>query len=67
MNLNNERAWDRSCGLYADVSDKILGLLLASIATVLNSAGIKPQPVSAAVPDGADTTDDVNAKTALSP
>jgi hypothetical protein len=39
MNFNNERVWDRSRGLDEDVSDKILGLLLASIATVVSIAG----------------------------
>jgi hypothetical protein len=39
MNFNAERVWDRSRGLNEDVSDKILELLLASIATVVNVDG----------------------------
>jgi hypothetical protein len=42
----------------------MLGVLLASIATVLKRAGIKPQSVSAAVRDGANTADDVGIKMA---
>jgi hypothetical protein len=55
MNFNAERVWDRSRGLNEDVSDKILGLLLASIATVVNVDGTTLQSVNAAVPDGADS------------
>jgi hypothetical protein len=55
MNFTNERVWDHSRGLNEDVSDKILELLLASIATVVNIAGMTRQYVNAAVPDGADS------------
>jgi hypothetical protein len=47
MNFNNEQVWYCPCGLNEEVPDKILGLFMASIATV--------QSINAAVPDGAYT------------